>query len=982
MRRPTRAAAAAAALLLAGAARPAGAQDAARLRVLAIAEMTSVRFEVSAPDGAALAGAPVRATIAGVADGRVLWAGEIGRLVADGAGEARLVGRVDGISPELWSPRTPNLYRATVEAVGSAGTVADTVRFGFRSVQVENGRILLNGRPIFLRGSAINPPDRGLPDSLDEDPRFARDYIRYLESIGVNIIRLSRLSQAWLDVADEEGMMIFQGNYGSPPGGTKSTPPALPLERSVARYREEVLAPLASHPSVVIYVLGNELAAPEVPYLSEGAAEMDRWLSRLHGELEAWDDTRPYIANAGFGRGRAGDVCDIHHYWGWYYNSVLSFETLRDRATCADSSQPITLSETVGSYTGPDGRFNLVSNSKQPAAQLNWTGHAPDAEQAERALAYQSFVVRQGVEITRRIRSRNASVAGIMPFTILFRRWSDIARFADMEPKPAAAQLAVSYQPVLLSWELWTPQVYSGTRLRPIAHVVNDSETGEELAGLELRYEIVGGDGTVHARGRTAIGRVPYYAAVATPLAIPIPPALPTGEYVLRGRLLRGADTLSRNEAKVWIAAPDFAGRIGEAGRRVRLHDPAGETTRALRRLGIPFEPASGVARLDPARDLLVVGAGAWDATLSAAAPQLRSFVSRGGRVLVLAQDSATFDTDWLPARVRLLSQPLDHSLHRPPGRPYREGMAVNPEWPDHPVFDGIDRDRLFWWSDAAGWNETRPGFPAIYPVTHGFVLGDPAERARTAILANYGNALEGVGLAELFGGEGSVLLSGFGLMERTGVDPVADRLLVNLVRYQGSAAAHFTRPLVTAPIVWGEYGSERGLVTGILDGLLLNTIPLVPPALRGSHPTRIDEKGFHYAGKGGGWNSQPSIQYVARGRRPFGVHAMSLGGSPRLPRDAAPEGEGTFHLRVPDDRRTMVTRVWNPSGQPLELEVEVDGASRREIVPPNDSIAIRSSLPARHGVLAITYRGDRRLVLLETDFRPSSGQHPEETTR
>ena len=91
------------------------------------------------------------------------------------------------------------------------------------------GRILLNGRPIFLRGNAINPPDRNIPDSLEENRRFVEPYVRYLKSVGVNIIRLTRHSQVWFDVCDELGMMLFQGNYGTPKGGTARSAPSVPV---------------------------------------------------------------------------------------------------------------------------------------------------------------------------------------------------------------------------------------------------------------------------------------------------------------------------------------------------------------------------------------------------------------------------------------------------------------------------------------------------------------------------------------------------------------------------------------------------------------------------------------------------------------------------------------------------------------------------------------------------------------------------------
>ncbi|MBW3553171.1 MAG: glycosyl hydrolase family 2, partial [Gemmatimonadetes bacterium] len=674
---------------------PARAQAPARTEVLAFADTADIRVELEVRDAAALAGAPVSAVITAAEDGEVLWSGEIGRLGVGADGTGQLTAHVRGLDPRLWSPASPHLYHLSVEAGGSGDRIRETVRFGFRSFQARDGRLLLNGRPLFLRGNSINPPERTLPDSLEENRGFAEDYIRYLKSVGVNIIRLTRHSDVWLDVADEMGMLVFQGEYGTPEGGTPTSPPDRPFEESIEWYKEDVFEPLVNHPSVVIYVLSNEQAAPEISYLSRGAEEVERFLTSVYRELSGWDPNRAYIGNAGYGFGRSGDICDIHRYWGWYYNSFLSFYTLRDPGICWRKGrvQPITLTENTGNYTGVDGRFNLVSASKQPDSQLNWTGHAPEREQAGRALAYQAFVAKQAIEISRRIRARNPTVAGLMPFTTLFHNWWGIGEFADMGPKPVAEQYAVSYQPVLLSWELWTPQVYAGSTVTPVAHVVNDAESGEDLRGIELLYTLTGADGTLRHQGRELLADVPYYGTTSLPVSIPLPTGLPTGSYTLAGRVVRGGETLSRNQVRIFVAEPGFAGAARGLERRVRLYDPRGETRRALRKLGVPFREATGFDRLDPAREVLVVGACAWDdacAGTGDGGDRLRAFVDAGGRVLVLEQNPERFATSWLPAAVRLQTEALDHPLVYPGGRPFRNAMAVNPERPDHPVFDGI----------------------------------------------------------------------------------------------------------------------------------------------------------------------------------------------------------------------------------------------------------------------------------------------------
>jgi len=956
------------AALLAGTCATSRAQSAAPLQLMAFTDTTSVRIEIRAPGAAPSVAAPVRAEIVRLGESTPLWSGTLGTLAADSSGVAQLVARLDHLQPKIWSPSSPALYRLTVIVPGRADSTA-SIRFGFRSIAVRDGRLLLNGRPIFLSGNAINPPGRTIPDSLDNNPRFAADYVKYLKRIHVNMIRLANTSEVWLDVCDSLGMMVYQGLYGTPDGSTKGGPPKKPFAQVLTDYHT-VLDPLVNHPSVVVYVLSNELASRDIIQSPPGADSISAFLSRVHDALWTWDSTRVYIANAGYGYGRSGDICDLHHYWGWYYNTVLSYYTLRDPRTCwrTDREQPITISENTGSYIGSDGRFNIVSDSKQMSAQLNFTGHAPVKEQARRDGEYQAFAVRNAIEIMRRTRSEDPSLAGLMPFTTLFSRWWDIHSFADMTPSPAARQFATSYQPVLLSWELWTPQVYAGTTLRPTAHVVNDDTLGRDLHEVSLRWRLLDAKGVAQRSGAMAFGNVTYFAAMEHRLAIPLPPSMPQGTYTLEGRLLSGGHELSRNSATLFVAPRTFAPAPTALARRTLLYDPAGHTTAAFRTLGIAFTQVPSVIGLHPATDAIVIGAHAWSKATDGAT--LRTFVQHGGRVLVLEQDSSSFDASWIGASVHLLSDTVDAAGDRRPGNPYRNGMAVNPERLEHPLFAGLTRDRLFLWSDAAGWTEKSPGFPAVYPVTHGFVLEDPDENlGHVAILADYGRGLEGIGAAEIFDSKGSVLLTGFDLIAHAGVDPAADRMLVNAVRYTGTNSGHFAHVLVRAPIEWGEYGSESGIAEGSYTGLIVNTVPVMPEGLRAKYPVTIDSVGFQLAGGKGGWNTKPAIQYVARGRRPFGPYELDLFGSPKLPKDRAPLGTGHLWLRVPARTSTMSTAVENPTDAPLPFELTTNGTTQREEIAAHSTQHIETPLHDATD-LTVTVRGDRKLILRETAFR------------
>ncbi|MEO8334087.1 MAG: glycoside hydrolase family 2 TIM barrel-domain containing protein [bacterium] len=934
----------------------------------AFTDTTSVRVDLTVPNAAELRGAVARGKIYSLADERLLWSGEVGTLNIDGEGNARLEGTIKGLTPRRWSPQSPSLYRLEVEA-NSTKNLRTFARIGFRSVSAKNGQILLNGRPIFLKGNAINPPDRNIPDSLDENRRFVEPYVKYLKSVGVNIIRLTRHSQVWFDVCDEMGMMLFQGNYGTPKGAKPTSAPTIPLAESIQWYKDAVLGPLANHPSVVVYVLSNEQADKEIGYLSAGADQVGRFLATAYDSLHKWDASRVYITNAGYGFGRSGDICDLHRYWGWYYNSFLSFYTMRYPSTCWRTSvaQPMTMTENTGNYTGVDGRFNLVSNTKQPDSQLNWTGHAPDSEQSKRALDYQAWMGGQAIEIFRRSREQNPNLAGLTPFTILFRNWHGITRFEDMKPKPLGAQYGVSYQPVLLSWENWKPQVYAGNTLTPVAHVVNDDEHSSDLRGLSVRYALVDASGIERLHARTSFPDVLYYGARSKPITITLPDDLPTGTYTLAGALSNRDSVISTNATTVFVAKRGFTPAVGTLARSIKLFDPSGASKRALDRAGAKVTLVRDASTLDPTHDLFVLGADAWTPSFASNVAAVQRFVRNGGRMLVLHQDFTTFDGSWLPVPIRLQKGELDHALVFPGGRPFRNGMSVNPERPDHPALAGIDRDRLFLWDDFTNWNEKTPGFPQVYPVTRGFVLTDPTTFARANVIANYDHGLEGIALAELFDGSGSAMVSGFDVVNRSGIDPIADRMLSNLVRYMASRDTHEVREVAHDKIVWGDYASERGAVTGVYSGMLVNTVPIVPPDLANTYKLSVDKEGFWFAGGTSGWNTKPAIQYVAKGRRPFGPYTYTSGGSVQIAKGST-VGEGRVFLRAPDGRATMVTTIQNPVADVLELEIHVNGGVQKVSVPGNQTIRTESSIKA--GDLEIGFKGDRRLVILETEFK------------
>ena len=419
------------------------------------------------------------------------------------------------------------------------------------------------------------------------------------------------------------------------PGGTLkvSTNKKIPrdFDKSFDAYKTQ-FETYVRHPSIVIYILSNEM-----PFKGKGGDEVHAFLNKMFDRLAAWDHTRLYIGNAGYGQGREGDINDVHRYWGWYYNTFLTYFNIRDEKLFGDytKNQPLTFSECVGNFTGPNGAYNDIER-KQLAAQLCWTGYSPD--QVGDAQAYQGFMNKQAIETFRRLREQNPRVSGLMPFTIAFHNWAGIKSFDQMIPTAAAKQFGISYNPVLLSLEHWQPQLYAGAETTVHLHVVNDADDFSDLNGAKMSWVLRGKQAKELASGKVGIPTVPYYAAWTQAIALKLPANAATSEYTLSGAIEANGKIVATNEIPLFIAGADYKPAKTNVQRKILIYDPHGTTAKAIANLKFEIQGIDNLSKLQPAKDLLIIGEQAWDAKLTAGKSRLADFVHSGGRVLCLGQ--------------------------------------------------------------------------------------------------------------------------------------------------------------------------------------------------------------------------------------------------------------------------------------------------------------------------------------------------------
>lgn len=950
------------------------AQTTTSLKLIPFTGMDYVRLVVD--ESYKLPNATYNVSIKSIVDGKILYQDNVQCVTVTNAGKKQLTFTVKNLKPILWEPSNPYLYNITLQQF-VAGKVKNslTERAGFRIMERKGGNLYLNGKPIFLRGIAINPPGRGINPEIENSRAFALDYVKFMKSINVNIIRIPD-SEEWFDVCDELGMMTFGGNYsGKVASGSKveafkqigdEGDGGFPKDRNVglAWYEHEKLGLIAHHPSLMVYAMTNE-----TPFNGKRALEWEDFLDYNYHELKKWDETRVYIANAGYGYGKTGDICDLHRYWGWYYNSPYTFLNIRDNNKIIPfpkSNQPITFTECVGNYTGPDGRYNQTPAHKNPSSQLAWTGHERQDMQAQLADAHQSFTFRQATETFRQLRPINPDLSGVFPFTILFYNWDTIEKFDDMNPKPVTNQVKLSYQPILLSWECWTSNIYAGTTIKPIAHIINDDDAFQDLKNVKMVYHIFDKTKTAVFTDSMAIDNIPYYGTIQKLLSIKLPDDLVTGDYTLSGKVYANGKQVSTNFFNLFIADKRFS-TLPVIKNDVLLYDGVKTTEQALKKLNFSFKQITTLKNLS-ANSFLIIGENSADKYIGENASLLKDFINNGGRVVSLKQDSLHLININKVLNFKLTNNVvnIDNPAYPASSIAPRNGYYLNPERPEHPIFAGISRNNLKVWSDYTNWNETKKGFPAIYPVTDGFMLADSEGIGSTSILANYSSGLQSIAIAEQFMGKGSIILTGLDLVNRLGFDPVADRILLNTIGYASSDNGHSVYQLITSPIIWGEYETEKGIITDLYSGFLANSTPRLTPEFE-KKGVVVTKEGYQLAGgKRLLFNTRPGLQYVTNGRRPWGPFTQTFGGQPKF--GNTPMGVGKFWCKIPEGENNMTTVVWNPSNEPLNIIIKINDLTEvTQTINPKEKVALDT--PVDKTDVNVTYTSDRRLVVLETAF-------------
>ena len=114
---------------------------------------------------------------------------------------------------QLWSPESPKLYQVSIQYHSKGVTDAIEDQIGFRTIETKGNEILLNGKPVFLRGVCIHAeaPYRTGRAYSDKD---AETLLGWAKEMGANYVRLAHYphDETMLRAADRMGLMVWSEN--------------------------------------------------------------------------------------------------------------------------------------------------------------------------------------------------------------------------------------------------------------------------------------------------------------------------------------------------------------------------------------------------------------------------------------------------------------------------------------------------------------------------------------------------------------------------------------------------------------------------------------------------------------------------------------------------------------------------------------------------------------------------------------------------
>ena len=163
-----------------------------------------------------------------------------------------------------WSAETPHLYTLVLSLIDKKGNISEVVssKVGFRTSEIKNGQLLVNGAPVLIKGVNRHEHDP-LTGHVISYESMLKD-IELMKQYNVNTVRTSHYPNdpVWYDLCDQYGLYVIdEANIESHGMGYNAdrTLGNNPLfEKSHLTRVQRMVERDKNHPSIIMWSMGNE----------------------------------------------------------------------------------------------------------------------------------------------------------------------------------------------------------------------------------------------------------------------------------------------------------------------------------------------------------------------------------------------------------------------------------------------------------------------------------------------------------------------------------------------------------------------------------------------------------------------------------------------------------------------------------------------------------------------------------------------------
>jgi beta-galactosidase/beta-glucuronidase len=232
---------------------------------------------------------------------------------------------------KLWSPESPHLYDLRIRLFDGDELLDEVQSYtGMRSIEMRGGRVLLNGKAVYLKMIL----DQGYwPESYLAAPsdEALQSDVGWAKLFGFNGVRKHQKIEdpRWLYWCDRIGLLVWEEMPNAREWSSHAE------ERLSAEWRRAVRRDY-SHPCIIAWVPVNESMG--FPRLGRDHPGQYAFIERMVSITRRIDPTRPVIDNDGWEHTDITDICAIHDY-------TPTAERLRERyrETAEKGSLPATV---------------------------------------------------------------------------------------------------------------------------------------------------------------------------------------------------------------------------------------------------------------------------------------------------------------------------------------------------------------------------------------------------------------------------------------------------------------------------------------------------------------------------------------------------------------------------------------------------------------------------------------------------------------